>query len=102
MVATTRKNIRDLLDEELINVKELPDILEPRNGKKVHLAAIYRWIKSGLSGVKLETIIIANGRFTTREALNRFWVRVTEARDGLQAQADAIAPPKKSATKKHF
>ena len=102
MATATKKNIGDLLDEELVNVKTLPNILEPRNGKKVHLSAIYRWLKTGLSGVKLESVVIANERFTTKEALNRFWVKVTEARDGLQAQADAIASPPKSAKKKHF
>lgn len=82
---STRSNqpIRELLDEELVNIKELPNILAPRNGKKVHLSAIYRWVRTGLSGVKLDSVIIANERFTTKEALNRFWVRVTEARDRM-------------------
>jgi hypothetical protein len=102
MATATKRNVAGLLDEELVNIKELPNILAPRNGKKVHLSAIYRWVRTGLSGVKLDTVVIANERFTTKEALNRFWVKVTEARDGLQAQADAIATPPKSAKKKHF
>lgn len=69
--------------ETLILVSKIPDHL-PRqpNGKKLHVSAVYRWMKNGIQGVRLETIFIAGCRYSSLEAMNRFWHRVTEAKDG--------------------
>jgi hypothetical protein len=83
--------------ENLVLLSEVPRILPKRNGKAVHLSACYRWMKSGLSGVRLETVIVGGQRFTSREALNRFWQRVTAVRDGVPVEKAIIATPKPNA-----
>lgn len=97
--------IRELLDEELINIKMIPDILGLRNGKKIHLSSVYRWVRTGLSGVKLQSVIIANERFTTKQALNRFWVKVTEAREHISVtnkMHETVPNAMQSSKQKHF
>lgn len=77
----------DLFNEELIEVIELPARLPRRkNGKPYHLSAVYRWMKIGLSGVKLETVFYGGIRYTSKEAVSRFWHRVTLARKNKQAK----------------
>lgn len=77
--------------ESLILLSEVPKALPKRRGKSVHLSACYRWMKSGLSGVRLETILIGGQRFTSKEALNRFWHRVTAVRDGIPVEKAIVS-----------
>ena len=73
----------DILNEDLILVRDLPGYLPKQpSGKKLHLSACYRWMKPGLQGVRLETVFIAGSRYTSKQAVNRFWHRVTERKDG--------------------
>ena len=48
-----------------------------------HLASIWRWRRVGIAGVKLETVSLG-GRCTrtSREALQRFFERVTAVKNG--------------------
>lgn len=88
--------------ENLVLLSEVPKILPKRNGKAVHLSACYRWMRSGLSGVRLETVLVGGQRFTSKEALNRFWHRVTAVRDGVPIEKAIVAtskPNAKQATK---
>jgi len=48
-----------------------------RGGKKVHLSCAYRWTKAGCRGVILESIQIGGTRCTSKEALARFFQRLT-------------------------
>ncbi len=63
--------------ETIFPLRETPDHLPKRNGRKCHLASIYRWKQCGLSGVRLETIYIGGTQYTSKEALERFFQRVT-------------------------
>lgn len=45
----------------------------------VHRSTIERWRLRGANGVRLETVKIGGRRFTSREALQRFFARTTEA-----------------------
>ena len=56
--------------------KTLPSI---RNGKRPHMCSIYWWSMKGLKGIVLETILISGTRCTSREALLRFFERLTVA-----------------------
>jgi hypothetical protein len=77
----------DLFSEELIEVIDLPAKLPRRkNGKPYHLSAVYRWMKVGLSGVKLETVFYGGIRYTSKEAVSRFWNQVTLARKNQQGR----------------
>jgi hypothetical protein len=51
-----------------------------RKGRKIHVSCFYRWSTVGCRGVILETIQIGGTRCTSREALQRFFERLSEFR----------------------
>ena len=69
----------DILSEAPIPISEAPKHVPGRP----HGATIWRWHKRGISGVKLETILIGGRRFTSKEALARFFTATTAAKDGI-------------------
>jgi len=58
--------------ERLIPLKEAPNFLPKRSGKKVHYSTLYRWATKGARGRILETVMVGGVRFTSIEAINRF------------------------------
>ena len=48
-----------------------------RGGKKPHISCLYRWTTAGCRGVVLESIQVGATRCTSREALARFFRRLT-------------------------
>ena len=72
------------LAETLIALADVPDAIPaPKNARKIGIHAVHRWAQRGLSGVEpLETIHVGGRRYTSREALERFFARVTEAKSG--------------------
>lgn len=59
--------------EQLIPLKEIPKLLPRRRGKKVHYQTVWRWSKKGAHGVVLETTRVGHIRYTSQEALKRFF-----------------------------
>jgi hypothetical protein len=49
-----------------------------RRGRKIHVSCFYRWSTIGCRGVVLETIQIGATRCTSREALQRFFERLSQ------------------------
>jgi hypothetical protein len=73
--------------ETLISLSEAARHLPcRRGGKRPHVSCIYRWTTSGCKGVVLESIQIGGTRCSSREALARFFHRLTHA--------DAVDVPK--------
>jgi len=68
----------DILSERVIPISEAPQHVPGRP----HTATIWRWYQRGISGVKLETFLAGGKRFTTIEAIQRFILASTVARDG--------------------
>lgn len=70
----------DSLSEQMVSLteaaKELP---ARRGGKRPHVSCLYRWTQSGCRGVILESVQVGGTRCTTREALARFFDRLTHA-----------------------
>lgn len=63
----------DISTEHLVPISDVPRQLPPRrNGKRVHISAVYRWIQRGVRGVHLESIRIGGTTYTSSEALQRF------------------------------
>jgi Protein of unknown function (DUF1580) len=66
------------IDETLLPpaeaAKELP---RRRRGRKTHVSTLYRWMTSGCRGVVLESIQVGGTRCTSREALQRFFERLS-------------------------
>lgn len=87
----------DIVKEELILFADLPKHLPKRGKKDIHLSACYRWKNQGVAGIRLETVFMAGHRYTSREALNRFWQAVTVAKDGRQTVATKKATRSKNA-----
>jgi Protein of unknown function (DUF1580) len=48
-----------------------------RRGRKTHVSTLYRWATSGCRGVVLESIQVGGTRCTSREALQRFFERLS-------------------------
>lgn len=72
----------DPIREQLISLKEAAKLF-PKNarGKHPHISCIYRYTTTGCRGVVLESIQAGSVRSTSREAVARFFERLTnEAR----------------------
>jgi hypothetical protein len=64
--------------EALVSLTETAKFLPTRRaGKKPHVSCIYRWTTAGCRGVVLESIQIGGTRCTSREALARFFRKLT-------------------------
>jgi hypothetical protein len=75
----------------VINVNEerlltLAEAARSLPGGPVHVSTIHRWRLRGVRGVKLEVLLRGGIRYTSSEALGRFYSAVTAA-------ADAAATP---------
>jgi hypothetical protein len=58
-----------------------------RADKPCNVNTIHRWASQGSRGVRLETVWIGGIRCTSREALERFFAAVTQARSGEPVSA---------------
>jgi hypothetical protein len=79
----------DLRAEQLITLEEAA-ALRPggRGGRPTHRSTVYRWIGTGVRGVRLEGLRLGGRLYTSREALQRFADRLT--------RSDAAPPPPQS------
>lgn len=81
--------------ETLISLSEATRHLPRRRGqKKPHISCLYRWTTSGCKGMVLESIQVGGTRCTSKEALARFFRRLTDG------QAPDDAPKVRSATER--
>ena len=66
------------LSEELVSFREAARLLpRTRNGRSVHVTTLHRWSSHGLRGQRLETLKVGGSTVTSREALQRFFDRLT-------------------------
>jgi hypothetical protein len=72
----------DTLKEQLFPLTDALQFVPRPKGRTPNLSTLYRWSQRGIKGVRLETVQVGGTRCTTREALGRFFGRVTAARDG--------------------
>jgi hypothetical protein len=77
----------DLATETPIYLADVPQYLprHPRSGKRVAIQAIYRWVRHGVRGVRLEAISIGGTLATSVQALQRFCDACTAAKLGTSA-----------------
>ena len=86
---------------DLIPIRELPAVLPKQaNGKRIHIATVYRWIQRGVAGICLEATKLGGKTYVSKEAIEQFCdqisnkpgeppsIRTTKAR---QKQADQAA-----------
>ena len=68
----------DSSSETLLSLAEAASSLPRRRaGKKTHVSCVYRWTTKGCRGVVLESVQIGGTRCTSREALARFFDRLS-------------------------
>lgn len=68
----------DVQTETLVSLSEAAASLPRRRaGKKPHTATLYRWTTRGCKGIVLESLAIGGTRCTSREALQRFFERLS-------------------------
>jgi hypothetical protein len=82
----------DLATETPIYLADVPQYCprHPRSGKRVAKQAIYRWVRHGVHGVRLEAISIGGTLATSVQALQRFCDACTAAKGlGMDAQPAA-------------
>lgn len=68
----------DLSSEQPITLAEAARSVPGR----VHVSTIWRWVQIGVRQVRLETICCGGRRFTTREAIQRFFAATTAVSKG--------------------
>src|SRR5262245_49458970 len=79
----------DSQSEDVITLGQAADDLpRRRRGRKTHVSTLYRWATVGCRGVVLETIQVGATRCTSREALQRFFERLSQP-----VQAGAVTGP---------
>jgi hypothetical protein len=68
----------DLNIEEAITLAAATRLrLVQRNGRRPDVSTLWRWAMRGRRGVRLETIQIGGSRCTSREAILRFFTRIS-------------------------
>jgi len=69
----------DAHTEQVISLADATHFLpKRRSGKRTNVATIYRWTKRGCRGIVLESIQVGGTRCSSREALQRFYDRLSE------------------------
>jgi hypothetical protein len=76
--AMARKLSIDLSEEK---PKTLATAARTVPGGPVHVSTIHRWRMKGVRGVRLETFLRGGIRYTTDEAIERFFAATTAAAD---------------------
>ena len=61
-----------------------------RAGKRPHVATMFRWVTTGVGGVKLEALRVGGTLCTSIEAIQRFCERLTEGDARLTPQAETV------------
>ena len=78
----------DVTTENLITLSKAARDLPSRNGKRgINNSTVWRWTVRGIRGVKLETVLVGGTRFTSQQALNRFFHASTAAAAGVVVPA---------------
>jgi hypothetical protein len=75
--------------DNFLTVSDCPSYLQEKFGNRVHIATCHRWIKTGIAGVRLETLFVGGRRYTSVEALERFFQESTEAKKRKQRTEQA-------------
>jgi hypothetical protein len=68
--------MHDLMKERLVSLKEARQEFP----KRPSIPTLWRWILGGVSGVRLESILIGGRRYTSGEACRRFVAACNQAK----------------------
>jgi hypothetical protein len=80
------RSMIDLAAEDILTFAQAADWLPRRRaGRKASLSTLWRWTNIGIRGIMLETIYVGTSRCTSKQAIQRFFERVTTARTAPSA-----------------
>lgn len=86
-----------LSNERLLTFDEAAELFPP--ARRPSHATWWRWWKHGISGIRLETIVVGRSRFTTAAAVQRFAASMTDHRERqVQLLTATVAAPQLVAT----
>jgi len=74
----------DVEHEKLMSLPDVAAMLPGRRRRKLALSTVWRWIKRGRKGVRLESIVIGARRYTSREAVLRWLAQLNEVESSPQ------------------
>src|SRR5438477_12344262 len=77
--------ICSMTDTMLTLAQAAREVPNRSGGRGVDVATVWRWTSRGIHDQRLETLLVGGIRFTSREALQRFFWAVTAAADGTGA-----------------
>lgn len=77
----------DALSEELLTFGQAARRARPNGSRPAAPSTIWRWHSKGIAGVRLETVCMGGTRYTSAEALQRFFDAVTAVRDAERSAA---------------
>lgn len=69
---------------DLIPLMDVPTILPKRNGKKVHIRTVRRWVTKGLKDRKLKSVRVGGRYYVRLEWLEQF-IATTATHDPISA-----------------
>ena len=72
----------DIVNEQMIPLSKVPGWCGKHIGHRVNRSTVHRWRLRGARGNKLETVLIGGRRYTSQEALLRFFDDTTASEDG--------------------
>lgn len=76
----------DLERDRLLSLSEAAKVIPAVEGRKPHASTLWRWMRKGLKGIKLDFVRVGHRICTTPEAIARFMERLAEA------DADDVGP----------
>ena len=80
----------DAQSESVFRLSDAPKRAEQIIGRRLAVSTFYRWASRGVRGVRLEVRCLGGTRYTSEEALQRFFDAVTqESVPNAAAQANA-------------
>ncbi len=71
------------IDINTETLKTLSKAARTLPGGSVHVSTIHRWRLKGIRGIRLETILRGGIRYTSDEAIERFFSATTAVADGI-------------------
>ena len=88
------------LDENLVSLAEAAALLPRIAGKRIAISTLFRWCSRGLRCVRLEHLRIGRRIFTTRAALQQFFLALAELddRDETQHRIKSSSPKRRPPT----
>lgn len=86
----------DINSETPLSLADAAKSLPPINGRRIHTSTLWRWMRRGVRGARLEHARLGRRVVTSREALARFASRLAEVEDTPRHAASPVRTPSRT------